>query len=153
MGNFAGTKSGEPMRYLLAMLTTMPTECPTAWPYARDTSGYPKIRNRRVHQIVCEWYHGPCPPGLECCHSCGMGKLGCFVPGHLRWDTRALNDADGRPFARGERHPKAVMTWAKVDAMRSRFAAGDATKAALAREYGISVETAYQILGGVTWKH
>jgi hypothetical protein len=95
---------GEAMGYLLAVLTTLPTEC-TTWPFATNmgravigVDGRPVF----VHSIVCSWYHGPCPPGLECCHSCGHGYQGCFNPRHLRWDTRQAN-ADDRVRHRIER--------------------------------------------------
>jgi hypothetical protein len=85
----------------MAVLTTMPTEC-TTWPFSTTRAagglGYPTItingRSRPVHQLVCEWYHGPRPKGLEVCHSCSNGLHGCFAPAHLRWDTRAANTLD-----------------------------------------------------------
>jgi hypothetical protein len=87
----------EAATYLLAVLDGVPTEC-TTWPYVKTRDGYGRIRweGRRigVHQLVCEWYHGECPPGLQCCHSCGNGARGCFTPSHLRWDTPAANARD-----------------------------------------------------------
>lgn len=92
-----GTSRGEPLAWLLAQLTAMPTEC-TEWKYSPDRHGYGQLRldNKlwRVDVLVCTWYHGPRPPRLEVCHSCGNGARGCFTPAHLRWDTHAANQRD-----------------------------------------------------------
>jgi len=88
-----GTSPGEPLAYLLAVLTTMPAEC-TEWPYARNW-GYAWIaETQSVSVLVCTWYHGERPAGLVCCHSCGRGTSGCFTPSHLRWDTKSADAYD-----------------------------------------------------------
>ena len=98
----------DPLGYLYAVLTTMPTECTTWTPFSHDRHGYAQLHvpgtgkhggATRVAMLVCEWYHGRRPPGLEVCHSCGNGARGCFTPAHLRWDTHAANMSDlGRHY-------------------------------------------------------
>lgn len=96
------TPIGEPMAYLLAHLTAMPTDC-TTWPYSRSQSikpgqGYGLVvadgKKWYVHVLVCTWYHGPQPEGLQVRHLCGNGGRGCFTPSHLRWGTAKENAAD-----------------------------------------------------------
>jgi len=49
-------------------------------------------RIRRVHQLVLEAFHGPCPPGQEGCHNNGDELDN--RPENLRWDTRSENILD-----------------------------------------------------------
>jgi HNH endonuclease len=118
MGPASGrvTKRGEPMAYLLAHLTTMPTEC-TTWPYGRTHSfvpgrGYGTMKHEGrtwlVHVLVCTWYHGPRPPGQQVAHSCGRGLDGCFTPTHLRWATPQDNGSDRRLG-----YPGQMNTWSE----------------------------------------
>jgi len=94
------------LRHLLAVLTTMPTEC-TAWrPVQSDGYGYVNDSGRQigVHALVCEWYHGPRPPGMQVRHLCG--HRACFTPSHLCWGTAAENAIDRIRHAReGHRLP------------------------------------------------
>src|SRR5262245_59102327 len=72
-------RTGEPMAYLLATLATMPDCTAGRWPYSQS-GGYGNVRvdgpTRPTATVVCEWYHGPRPAGLQVCHSCGKGDLG-----------------------------------------------------------------------------
>lgn len=106
-GSVDGTGPGEPMDFLLATLTLNLMGCPARnalnpdvirWPYAH-TNGYPKMyvdgRLRYVHEMVCEWWHGPRPSPLHVAsHKCGNGHLGCYSPGDLKWQTRSEDFAD-----------------------------------------------------------
>lgn len=137
---------GEPLAYLLAVLTTMPTEC-TPWEHGQSSNGYGELTVDGVpwkaHVYVCTLYHGPRPPGLECCHSCGNGAIGCFTPGHLRWDTPATNRREGR---------SATLTQAQIDGIRQRYAAGGVTQYQLAAKYGVRQSTISRIINGVRWR-
>lgn len=48
--------------------------------------------SRRVHLLVLEAFVGPCPPGLEGCHTNGDGLDNKLT--NLRWDTHAANMQD-----------------------------------------------------------
>ena len=97
-----GTQYGEPMQYVLAHLTAMSDDC-TTWPYAHSL-GYARLtmdgKKVYAHIMVCEWYHGPRPPGLQVRHLCRNGQRGCFNPRHMRWGTAKENAADRRRAAR-----------------------------------------------------
>lgn len=47
---------------------------------------------RLVHQLVAEAFHGPRPPGMECCHNDG-NPLNNRAE-NLRWDSRSENQFD-----------------------------------------------------------
>jgi hypothetical protein len=53
--------------------------------------------------------------------------------------------------ARGERNGSAKLTVPDVRAIRTRFAAGDASQHALAREYGVSVATICRLINRHIW--
>lgn len=62
--------------------------------------GYPMVslylgnvgRQRRVHRLVLEAFVGPCPEGMEGCHSDG-DPSNARLP-NLRWDTKSENQFD-----------------------------------------------------------
>lgn len=60
---------------------------------------------RLVHRLVLESFVGPCPEGMECCHSNGDPSDNRLE--NLRWDSRRANaadrDAHGRTY-RGDVH-------------------------------------------------
>ena len=46
----------------------------------------------RVHQLVCEAFHGKRPPGMECRHLDGASENNRAI--NLIWGTKAQNEAD-----------------------------------------------------------
>lgn len=148
------------MEWLLAQLTAMPTGC-TTWPFDSN-KGYGRVQVRRVprtarlvHQVVCEWYHGPRPEGMQVRHLCGHGHLGCFTPAHLRWGTAAENSADKvthGTLLMGERHGMSRLTETQVREIRRRSAEGE-RNAPLAREFGVHRTTIEDIVQRRTWAH
>ena len=69
------------------------------WPYLRrdhPTHDYGILTFRKVmwraHRLVMLLTEGPCPEGMEVCHSCD--NPGCVNPAHLRYDTHAANMRD-----------------------------------------------------------
>jgi hypothetical protein len=153
------TKRGEPLAYLLAHLTAMPTEC-TSWPYGGDLDGYGRVRvdgkKVAVHVLVCTWYHGPRPAGMVASHSCGHGHLGCFTPIHLLWQTPEQDNRDRirhGTMPLGVRNGRARLTEEQVRDIRARYAAGGVSERQLAVEFEVGRYTIRAILRRETWKH
>jgi hypothetical protein len=78
---------------------------------------------RAVHLWACEDRHGPQPsPKHNVAHACGKGRGGCVNPVHLRWATRAENEADKIEHGtsnRGNNNGRAKLTEAEVIEIRS----------------------------------
>ncbi len=120
----------------------------------------------RVHQLVCEAFHGPKPfEDAEVCHGVGSERTN-NRPENLRWGSRDENqkqrDIDGTA-AQGENNPKAKLTWpivreirkryrADIKGLKARRAMGLPTIRELAKEYEVSHETIAFLVRGATWK-
>lgn len=115
--------------------------------------------DHRVHRLVLGAFVGPCPDGMEGCHSNGDPTDNRLA--NLRWDTREenLRDMDRHgtrttpPRHVGETHPRAKMT---VEIARKILAVkhwpnGTATR--LARELGISAAMVRHTRDGRCWRH
>lgn len=132
-----------------------PDEC---WPWTGPlgTAGYGQlgVAYRVVkgsHRIAWELTYGPIPPDLCVCHRCD-NRL-CCNPAHLFLGTPADNRADavakGRQ-ARGERNGNAVLTSAKVLAIRSQ---PDRRGIDLAADLGVSPATVSSVRQRRVWRH
>lgn len=156
-----GTLRGEPMAYLLAVLTTRPACTAGRWLYSRNPHGYGMVRYEGrqigVHALVCTWYHGPRPPGKIASHRCGKGHLGCFSPDCLYWATRQ-EDARDRVDHGTQRNPGTKLTPAQVDEIRARYTpqhwrrpSTGPTYEELAADYGVSKVTIFRVLHHRNW--
>lgn len=149
-----GTSNGAPMQWLHDHLNHTGDEC-LVWPFARSRNGRGWIRvtqgNGMPHQVMCKLRHGEPPtPEHEAAHSCGNGHLGCVNPIHLRWATKAENEADKLIHgtrARGERHGAAKLTEADVLAIR----ASTSPIQEIAETFGISQATGRHIKNRKIW--
>lgn len=129
------------------------------WKAYRTWDGYGVFRfgkgTRLAHRVSLEWAMGPCPSGLEACHSCRNRH--CVNPAHLRWDTRSANQADkakdgALPDLRGEGNPHAKFTSEQV--MEIRKAASEGVGMAdIARQWGFGYGTIFSIVRRTRWKH
>jgi hypothetical protein len=114
-----------------------------------------------VHRLSWELHFGKPPDDLLVCHRCDNRR--CVRPDHLFLGTQADNLRDMRSKGRqappeiwskpGERNPSAKLTESQVCTIRSRYAAGGATHASLAREYGVSEGIIRHIISRRAWKH
>ncbi len=108
-----------------------------------------------VHKIVLETFVGPCPDGMEGCHSPDRDPSNNRLE-NLRWDTHAENIEDKTRHgttAKGEGHGEAVLTEKQVIEIRSLFASGAYSQKSLAAMFGVVKGTIFYIVRGITWRH
>jgi hypothetical protein len=110
-------------------------------------------RDAYVHRLVCEAYHGPCPPGLQCRHLDGDQTNN--APGNLRWSDAVTNMADKvlhgtQPL--GEKHHRSKLTADIVLDARRRAAAGERVDL-IAADLGIPYRCLLDAVTGRRWKH
>lgn len=75
---------------------------------------YREGRHKRyVHRAVLEAFVGPCPDGMEGCHSDGDPSNNHL--GNLRWDTQSGNWADARKH--GTARIRDTHHWTKLSSM------------------------------------
>jgi hypothetical protein len=112
-----------------------------------------------VHRLVAFAFLGDPPsPRHEVAHNDGNPENNCSS--NLRWATHAENQADMRKHGtgyyhgwRGETHPTAKLSNHQVSEIRRRCHEGNATRKAMAAEFGVSRATIDQIMQGRTWNH
>jgi hypothetical protein len=119
------------------------------WPFGKFGVGYGAYRKGTAHVAVCRAAHGEPPVmGMEVAHACG-NRL-CVAPVHLRWATRAENQADRLKHGtdwRGEKHAQAKLTEQQVHAIRQ----DERGSRAVAADYGVRPRTIRQIRARRTW--
>ena len=149
------TAVGEPEKFLEAALLARTGDC-IVWPFGTTSTGYAGINTfrgfRRVSHIVLERCVGPAPSdehiaahAPQVCHN----PL-CINYRHLRWATRAENEADkllDGTDARGEKHGQSKLTESVVQSIRL----DGRPVAQIAWEHGVHVETIRKIKRGARW--
>ncbi len=83
------------------------------------------------HRLVAHWAFGPCPDGMEVCHSCD--NRWCCEPTHLRYDTRSNNLHDIKKNGRVYRK----LSQPLADAIRREASTGRRQQD-IAKDYGVS---------------
>jgi HNH endonuclease len=113
-----------------------------------------KGRPLLAHRVSWEIANGPVPDGMLVCHHCDNPP--CVNPRHLFLGTQSdnMNDcsAKGRvrsPKSRGETHPMAKLTKAKV--LLIRAARGEKSARELALRLGVCRNSIHNIWSGRTW--
>jgi hypothetical protein len=76
---------------------------------------------------------------------------GNYTPGNLRWATSSQQSKNRRNSS-GDLHPQSKLDKTTVEVIRVRYAAGDVSQAALAREYGVNQHTIWAVINNITWK-
>lgn len=128
----------------------------------RSKAGYLRVtihhegRHRRglVHQFVLEEFVGPCPQGMEACHSPDPDPGNCRLE-NLRWDTRKNNRADMKlhgSLPRGESSGQSKLREVDIPRIRRMFYEGMAISK-IAAEFGVSGSCIGGVLRGKTWGH
>lgn len=128
------------------------------WRGAKNSSGYgvfrKKGKNFYAHRAAWECRNGAIPEGRVVCHCCD--NPACCNPEHMFIGSQRENLSDmvqkGRS-AKGVGHSQAKLTDEQVVKIRERFAAGGATHAEVARDFGISREAVGQIVRRQRWAH
>lgn len=142
----------------------------------RKSTGYGHIQVRRddgsfysdgMHRVSWRMHFGPIPAGMYVLHRCDNRP--CVRPDHLFLGTISDNHADmvakgrhphgktsgmyGRgDLVQGERNANARLTEAAVLEIRRRRSEGEG-RDALAREFGISIDTLNGVIYRKAWKH
>ncbi|WPZ05482.1 HNH endonuclease signature motif containing protein [Pelagerythrobacter marinus] len=111
-------------------------------------------RRYLVHRLVCEAFHGPCPPDKRhCAHWDGDPTNNNSE--NLRWATVKENAEDTRRHGNlrvGEDSNLSRLTETQVLEIRAKAAAGRSGYS-LGKEYGISSTGALKIIRRENWKH
>lgn len=137
-------------RFYANLPTPVPSGC-WEWQGDRGTHGYGRIcvdgKREGAHRVSFRLHHGAIPPGMHVCHSCDNPP--CVNPGHLFLGTAKDNAQDrqnkGRhtpPVFRRDQHPRAKLSEAQADDIRSRLVKGrGGNTTALADEFGVTPRT------------
>jgi hypothetical protein len=110
-----------------------------------------------AHRVSWLLNRGPIPDGLDVLHDCPSGdNPSCVRPTHLWLGTDIDNQHDKKAKdrqAQGEDHGRAVLTVEQVRAIRAAEG-GYGRISALARTFGVSRQTIYQVRRGTrVWTH
>lgn len=149
---------GEIFAWIDSVMSAIPTDECVIFPFGLDAHGYGQSsengKKAKVHRVVCERTHGmPPSPNAEAAHSCGVRA--CANPRHLRWATRAENEADKITHGTltiGERHGMVKLTEGEVLEIRRRSEAGE-TQQKLGVEFGVSKTTIGKIVRRERWSY
>lgn len=145
---------GAPMAWLARHQNHAGDGC-LIWPFYRNSNGRAHMNQNSPSRIMCELVFGPPPsPKHEAAHSCGKGVDGCVHPQHLRWATKAENDADKilhGSIPKGEALPQAKLTEDDVRAIRAMQ--GKKQQQEIAKEFGVHFSCISKIINRVHWRH
>lgn len=117
-----------------------------------------KYRCRFVHTLVLEAFVGPCPAGMEACHSPDPTPSNCALS-NLRWATKSDNARDKRTHGTatvGSRNAFAKLSEgdAVVISMLAALPRADKPRRAdIAKTFGISDSIVSLIANGKAWAH
>jgi len=106
-----------------------------------------------LHRLIAEAFIGPRPDGHEVNHI--DGDKGNPAASNLEYVTHAGNmrhAAEAGLMVRGEAHPASKLTAENVVAIRAAHGAG-ASICSLARQWGLSTATAFNIIKRRSWRH
>jgi len=115
-----------------------------------------KTYARSAHRMVADAFLGPIPAGMHVNHKNG-DKADCRVE-NLEIVTNSENRAHSyrvlgiKPNKSVETNVNAKLTWDTVDAIRSEYATGETSHAALSIKYGVCSMTILRVVNNRAWK-
>lgn len=126
-----------------------------------DERHYPTVAlrttRRRLHLVILETFVGPCPEGMEACHTPDPSRHNCAID-NLKYQPHAKNiqdifeyDVRYVDYNRGEDHHNAVITRELIDEVRAQYATGDFNQQELAELHGVSQTVISRIVRGMTY--
>lgn len=125
------------------------------WPWTaakhRDGYGRANVKHKGIkiaHRMAWEYTHGTVPAGMDVCHTCD-NRI-CCNPAHLYLGTHAENMWDMR---RKGRNPQVLFSDDQIRAIRSKLTGRRGELAEIAKEYGCSPTTIWQIKDGRSYAH
>jgi hypothetical protein len=148
---------GKPRAFLeMAAKHTDRVGCLT-WPYALNAYGRAVIRSdgkvKQVCRLICEQVYGPPSlPKMDAAHSCGNGHLGCINPHHLRWATKAENEADKITHGTLPMGTKIWSSYLTEDIVRE-IRACPLSMNKTGKQFGITGKHVWLIKARKIWKH
>jgi len=129
------------------------------WTSAKTPQGYGYItikrgKSKKAHRISYEIHCGPIPDGQQVLHRCDNPP--CVNPEHFFLGTNLDNVRDkvskGRsPSLKGELNPSAKITQGQANEIKYKYAQGEASQRALAREYKITQTAVWYIVNNEHW--
>lgn len=135
------------------------TEC-WCWMGNADRKGYGRFLLGRdkvlAHRASWILHHHEDPGEMCVLHKCDTPP--CVNPAHLFLGTKHDNNTDMRQKGRargapGERSGQAKLTEALVAQIRASYAAGGTSCVKLAKAFGISDSSAWNIVARKSWRH
>jgi hypothetical protein len=130
------------------------------WGAGRNGSRYGGLtiggKNIRAHRLSLVLSTGQDRPDMMALHSCDNPL--CCNPKHLRWGTAFENTHDALNRGRfnvgdrtGENNPKAKLTIADVEKIRSVHKPGVTGYATIAKQFGVAKRTIKDVILRRTW--
>lgn len=110
-----------------------------------------------IHHLAYEVKNGPIPEGMVVRHKCDNTR--CCNPDHLVVGTQTENVNDSRVrgrLARGEKHPKSILTDELVRRIRLEYKPWDRknrSMAGLSKRYNIAVSLISDVITRKRWAH
>lgn len=129
------------------------------WKKAKNNMGYGVSgcygKLMLSHRLIWKTLNGD-PENLCVLHKCDTQA--CINPNHLRIGTKKDNTHDmvskGRlVVCKGENNVNSVLTSKKVISIRKEYSYFKVTGRILAKKYGVSMQTIYDIKNRKAWKH
>ena len=113
------------------------------------------INKRYVHRLTAQvWLPNPDPAKYNCVGFKDKDPKN-YALDNLYWTNQtelmSLRNSQDR-YYKGETHHSSRFTWDEIQSIRSRWAAGEVSKAQIAREYGVYPSTIGNIIRNISWK-
>jgi hypothetical protein len=148
-----GPKRPNRNRHTWHKLRQYPNQHGHLWVLLYNKTGKKKFQ---VHRLVLLAFVGPCPEGMEACHSPDACPTNNWID-NLRWDTHQKNQQDMANHGnslRGIKNPASKLKNPSKDvpAIHQLRTSGK-TLAEIAGIYGMTVQGIWAILHGKTYKY